>query len=444
MFINSISTSKCHFIKPTNRIVFRANYCFDTFEKSAKNLISPNEVKTLITEYLEKHKNILNNLSDKPIYKLSIKEKLLDAIKSDKRNYFFGDNPECEIDNIDEYYNSFKNVTFDEKINLMTNIANKNNGKYLNFWRSNPEILLAYVNSNAFVPFQIKTFSDKTWDIMIASLVNVLNSPNFEKNIKAVLRYSNDNGYQAINTMLRLAPIFKSFKEIREISKETLTEYYESIWAILNNERSIISDNEQNEKFIKNSIKDSLNYLKDKCDICISTAFLAKKLNSYIENIENYWKDTNITDTVETLKNLMISINEDGSTVHLLRTSELKELDELKINGMELHKNLKIDDLIPDVINKMNKNESVITHQSFISTSIFPHIYMKQPVNYSLTLNNNVKCLYLSDIMNIFNKSFSEAELLLHPNALININFAEMKNDKLYISGTVSNNNYYK
>ena len=444
MFINSILTNKCHYIKPTDKIVFRANHHFDTFEKSAKNLISPKEIKTLINNYLDKNKNLLDNLSNKPKYELSIKEKLLDAIKTDKRSYFLGDNPESDIDNIDKYFKSFKNITFDEKINLMTDIANKNNGKYLDFWRSNPEILLAYVNSNDFVPYQIKNFSDKTWDIMIASLENILNSPNSEKNIKAILRYSNDNGYQVINTMLRLEPIFKSFKETPEISEETLIEYYQSIWAILNNERSIISNNEQDENFIKDSIKNTLNYLKDKGDICISTAFLAKKLNSYIEKIENYWKEANIADTVETLKNLMINVKEDGDNVHLLRTSGLKELDELKIDGIELHKNLKLDNLIPDVINKMNKNKSVITHKSFLSTSISPHVYMKQPVNYCLTLSNNVKCLYLGDIMNIFNKSNSEAELLLQPNALININFAEKKNNKLYISGTLFDSNYYK
>ena len=444
MYVSSLSINMHNYTKPTSRVAFRAYPIVDTFEKSANKIISPNELKTIVVKYLD-NKIILDNLSD--YKKLSgIKEKLLKTIKYDRRTYFFGNNPECDIDNFEEYLAGFKDITFDEKINLMTDIANKNNGKHLNFWHSHPEILLAYINSNQFAPYQINNFSDKTWDIMITSLEKVFNSSNAEKNILAILRYSNNNAYRAINTMLRLKPIFKNYKkESSELSHKTLTQYYENIYNILNNEMSIISDNNKEEEFIKDSIKNILKYLKnDDNDIQVSTTFLTKILDSSIKKIEQFWNDKNFEDTVETLKKLMFKVNDCGDEVHLLRTCQLKELDGLKINGIELHKNLTKDDLTPDIINKINKNMSTVTQKSFLSTSIYPHIYMDQPVNFSLTLDNNVECLYLSDIISIINNCHTEAELLVHPNSLIKISSAEKKKDKLYIKGTAFNNYDHK
>ena len=163
------------------------------------------------------------------------------------------------MDDFEEFFSNYKKINFDEKISFMTAIANKNNGRYIDFWRSHPEILLAYVNSNEFIPYQLNNFSPKTWDIMIGSLVSILDSQNMENNVQAILRYSNDNGYKVINTMLRLKPIFDSYKNSKKlsskISNETLKKYCEQIFAILNNETNIIYNNEKIEIISKIILK---------------------------------------------------------------------------------------------------------------------------------------------------------------------------------------------
>ena len=194
------------------------------------------------------------------------------------------------------------------------------------------------------------------------------------------------------NYILLSEKVYNAIKELKKFN-------YENIYNILNNERSIISDNNKEEEFIKDSIKNILKYLKnDDNDIQVSTKFLTKILNSSIKKIEQFWNDKNFEDTVETLKKLMFKVNDCGDEVHLLRTCQLKELDGLKINGIELHKNLTKDDLTPDIINKINENMSTVTQKSFLSTSIYPHIYMDQPVNFSLTLDKYLKLcgLFLS------------------------------------------------
>ena len=74
---------------------------------------------------------------------------------------------------------------------------------------------------------------------------------------------------------------------------------------------SIISDNNKEEEFIKDSIKNILKYLKnDDNDIQVSTTFLTKILDSSIKKIEQFWNDKNFEDTVETLKKLMYKVND--------------------------------------------------------------------------------------------------------------------------------------
>ena len=100
MYISSLSINMHNYTKPTSRVAFRAYPIVDTFEKYANKIISPNELKTIVVKYLD-NKIILDNLSD--YKKLSgIKEKLLKTIKYDRRTYFFGNNPECDIDNFEE------------------------------------------------------------------------------------------------------------------------------------------------------------------------------------------------------------------------------------------------------------------------------------------------------------------------------------------------------
>ena len=131
----------------------------DTFEKTF-NGIPGNEIKELVLSYL-KNNNSLKELLNIPFFKLNIKQKLLKAITDDRKDYVFGNNPVADFDNFEEFFSGFKKIDFEKKIDLMTTLANKKNGKYVDFWRSNPEILIAYANSNAYLPYQIKTLAQK-------------------------------------------------------------------------------------------------------------------------------------------------------------------------------------------------------------------------------------------------------------------------------------------
>ena len=141
--------------------------------------------------------------------------------------------------------------------------------------------------------------------------------------------------------------------------------------------------------------------------------------------IKQFWKDLQLEETVETINALMIDVKDYGETIHLMRTGSLKEMDNLAIDNNKLHYDLTINDFTPEIIENMNQKTSKIKHNSFLSTSIYPYLYMAQPVNYDLTLGNNLKFLYLSDIRSMFDRCYTEAELLLQPNTAIKINFIE-------------------
>ena len=99
MYITSISTKEYFFPKSYNKISFHANPIIDTFEKTSKQ-ISCAEIKDLISSYLKKNKNISKELTNISDYQLNIKQKLLKTITNNREDYFFGDNPICDIDNI--------------------------------------------------------------------------------------------------------------------------------------------------------------------------------------------------------------------------------------------------------------------------------------------------------------------------------------------------------
>ena len=80
MFISSLSINTHNYTKSSRKVTFHAYPIVDTFEKSANKLISPNELKTLVVEYLDKNKNILDNLSNRQENISGIKEKLLETI----------------------------------------------------------------------------------------------------------------------------------------------------------------------------------------------------------------------------------------------------------------------------------------------------------------------------------------------------------------------------
>ena len=70
-------------------------------------------------------------------YGNDIGKEIAKVFSGDRKKFFFGKNPNFDFDNMEfeDYINQIKTLSEDEKILLIKDVANLNNGKYLYFWR---------------------------------------------------------------------------------------------------------------------------------------------------------------------------------------------------------------------------------------------------------------------------------------------------------------------
>lgn len=98
------------------------------------NLITIDEVRDLLLKCKNNQFDLKDLISE---YGQEIGEKLFKALNYKNNEYFWGNNPNAEGETYLDYFNQFKILTGYEKLSLMTQYANLNDGKYLDFWRNN-------------------------------------------------------------------------------------------------------------------------------------------------------------------------------------------------------------------------------------------------------------------------------------------------------------------
>ena len=149
-------------------------------------------------------------------YGNDIGKEIAKVFSGDRKKFFFGKNPNFDFDNMEfeDYINQIKTLSEDEKILLIKDVANLNNGKYLYFWRKNPDKLLMFVNHTHYLPKQLENFNVATWDAIFKSFISIFNSNSNIDIIDSIYKYARSGYASEVN----FVPYEKQSESVKKIT----------------------------------------------------------------------------------------------------------------------------------------------------------------------------------------------------------------------------------
>ncbi|MEI3254755.1 MAG: hypothetical protein V8R83_05555 [Candidatus Gastranaerophilaceae bacterium] len=106
-------------------------------------------------------------------------------------------------DYANQYLARLKTTINYDKINNLMRVINKNDGKYVDFWRNNPDKMAVYINSKTVSANQLMNFDDTAWDVVIGQFKTLFERPINKDILDSINLYSGLSGYDQINGMLR-------------------------------------------------------------------------------------------------------------------------------------------------------------------------------------------------------------------------------------------------
>ncbi len=419
--------------RPNKSVAFKSNSIADCFVKTSSKTISEFEIKNLIS-------GMLSNIKTTNTYKSGLDKKLENVILSNKKEYYVLKNPNLSENNSNAYFKGWKHLTEEQKIKLITDIANRNNCKYVDFWKTHPDILYAYVNANSFAPSQVKYFNDETWDLVVQSLMQTVCSKDRDSIINAVNKYKHDFYSQAINTMLRIKDILSDInnsKQNKTLTKEYVIKQKEKLSSILLSDGAKFGEDKQEESKILFSIVNAVE------DINLSPEELLQNLKKSLNPIKKFWKVYSLENVVSDIKKGFLKSGKKDKLIPLWRD------DSEKIFAQTFHNGISISTLLgrakyrpelrKEILNYFNTEHPIIKQAGFLSTAIKPYEFMKKNIKWELTLDEGVERAYISDLCSLWSHSdgeMTEAEVLIEP-CYIRVKNACYNKDTLVLKGAV-------
>lgn len=422
-----------NFIKSDiNKGLFESNF-------NKGNLITTDEIKCLLLQCQNKKINLQELITE---YGKENGKKLFKALRFKNNEFFIGNNPNASIENLELYYKQFKNFSEDRKLSLITRYANLRNGKYLDFWRNNPEKLLMSVNLNTYLPSQLKCFNSETWEAILDSYIAVFNNKDRANIIDSIVKYSFDGYSQKINFLPQINNLLNNLiskLENNQVTDSVFRKEMDRLYNLIIDSRIVFyDDSEKNAKF-KDSIKDSCNRFEH-----CSSIKIVNNLRNCVQNPINEACGYNeIKNLINNLKKVSICSTQKESGIPLLRNdgiSFFKSLDTACEKITDLMSKAKSGDFVSKnkVLDYFNHKLPEINRLTFLSTAIKPYEFMRTPVKWNLTLGQGVNYLYLSQIVDQIKvrAAVTEAELLIHP-CKLKVNGAKYNDDVLVIDATI-------
>ncbi|DAB24340.1 TPA: hypothetical protein CPT94_00005, partial [Candidatus Gastranaerophilales bacterium HUM_22] len=185
---------------PVNQIEANINRGILQVKNNTINAATKEEIKQLIKDGKEiiYKKSVSGCIKE---YGAGIGEKIAAVFLDERKEFFFGKNPNFNLDNMEfeDYINQIKTLSEDEKILLIKDVANVNNGKYLYFWRKNPDKLLMFVNHTHYLPEQLENFNVATWDAIFKSFISIFNSNSNVDIIDSIYKYARSGYANEVN-----------------------------------------------------------------------------------------------------------------------------------------------------------------------------------------------------------------------------------------------------
>ena len=407
-----------------------------------------NELKSLIeSRVAELTCDSANNISMYGVEK--ILEKYVDGFKFS----------ESEAAELKEIYGSYAGTIMraiadgldSSRLKEITQIINMNEGKYLDFWKNNPEKMVMYINSQTTTANQLEKFSPNAWDFVIKNF-KLLCERDFNKDaIDAITSYSGFSGYDQINGILR------SNYKIDDVVKKITNSVFKCFDGKTNLKNEItplnfivkrlyigkdMEQKKQNSEFMRDKLKEISDLLADKNSVAYEEQLinLLKELQCFINKIA---KENGYYDKIDVLKNYATVSSKEDSGLILNRTETILGLDTLQYKGESiaaLMGKFRGNSFVKDEIADYLTNTQPLLYQpGFLSTSISPYKTLDGNVKWRLKLGENVRYNYISDIDHIFGNASdgTEAEVLINPGHVIKITKALNWRDELRLFGEI-------
>ncbi len=391
--------------------------------------VSDKEIRSLISGYLD--------LDYK--YKLSDTEKALIEKKYDSGFAI-------------KYIETLSRPVDENSIKFMTKLVNICDGKYVEFWKNNPDKLILINNAGSLQDKIDKNMKESELELIIDSF-KILFGDNVEnKALEDIISYKQTlfdriNGtiihQNKINQVLNFLDK-KENLDTEEIKKVRLTMNY--LQNILEDQLYVSDLNNETIYNNFNNILTSLNKTKfDKEEIIqLQNSLIAFKEAIFDLNKkkEAHNKINSITELIEKHGKKMKGINLNRVERHLKGSL----FSTIEFEGQPLSevmsKAKNDENLRSRVCNYLNNNQPNLEKDAFTSTSlsVVKAFNEKGDVHWILTPGKNVKGLYIEDAYDILSKRKEgrEAEVLIQCGTTIQIKKAEFQNGVWELVGTIN------
>lgn len=340
-------------------------------------------------------------------------------------------------------------------IQFMTKLINICDGKYSEYWKSNPDKLFLITNTGSLHNKIDKNLSEAEWDIIINSFKTLFDGKADAKTIEAVVKYKGtdfDNVNGTIIHQNHLDKILKSLDKKESLSNQEI----QKIKFKLNYLRDILdsqlfinelSFKESHIAIYKefNKICNSLN--KDKFNVNDINQFQNRLLN-YKNSIINLGTEKSIQDKTRLITEL---IGHNGEVLDGVKLNRVERslngsiLSSIEVDGQplsELMTKAKTDENARSKISTyLNNNQPILERDSFMSTSLpLANAFHDNAVCWKLTPQKGVKGIYIEDAYDILRerKEGREAEVLIQRGSKVQVKKAEFKNGVWQLEGIIT------
>lgn len=351
-------------------------------------------------------------------------------------------------DYANQYLTRLKTTINYDKINNLMRVINKNDGKYVDFWRNNPDKMAVYINSETVSANQLMNFDDTAWDVVIGQFKTLFERPINKDILDSINLYSGLSGYDQINGMLRFN--YQAQRILDSINEKALPVDSEitRLKTEINSLKQItcrfymgktLEDKRSNFEVISNKISNLDSCLKNGAN----TEEFKVELTKLKEFINKIFTENGYNKQISDMEAIAVHSTPETQTLKLVRNETSDCFEQFMLGNEKLSelmlKVMENPELKSKILDYFNKSQPALYCPSFISTSIFPYETLAGNVKWYLRLGKDVKYAYISDLTHLFHhrSSDTEAELLVFPGHKINIKSADYRDSKWRIKGEI-------
>ena len=351
-------------------------------------------------------------------------------------------------DYANQYLARLKTTINYDKINNLMRVINKNDGKYVDFWRNNPDKMAVYINSETVSANQLMNFDDTAWDVVIGQFKTLFERPINKDILDSINLYSGLSGYDQINGMLRFN--YQAQRILDSINEKALPVDSEitRLKTEINSLKQItcrlymgktLEDKRSNFEVISNKISNLDPCLKNGAN----TEEFKVELTKLKEFINKIFTENGYNKQISDMEAIAVHSTPETQTLKLVRNETSDCFEQFMLGNEKLSelmlKVMENPELKSKILDYFNKSQPALYCPSFISTSIFPYETLAGNVKWYLRLGKDVKYAYISDLTHLFHhrSSDTEAELLVFPGHKINIKSADYRDSKWRIKGEI-------